>query len=189
MSDHGHGHGHEPDVDVLEEMGYETTDINLNRKSVTALSFWFIAFIAFSFGVAWLYFTVYGRVTGFFGPDQKPQEVVRRELPPEVPLLQSNRTAAKDMHDLAADEKTRMSEAGWNEGEVTARIPVSAAIDIVASRGLPTRAGAKIPDDYKDTSNVNFMDGATMPEDGEAHSSEAGGSAGGHDDGHAEGEH
>ncbi len=165
--DHGHGHGNEPDVDVLEEMGYETTDINLNRGTVGWLSFWFIAFIAFCFLVAWLYFTLYGRVTGFFGPDQKPQEVVRRQLPPAVPLLQSNRTAAKDMHELREEELVKLNALEWNEDRKTAKIPVTDAIEILAERGLPTRANAGIPADYVDRAPVDSMTPMPpMPDEG-----------------------
>lgn len=162
MSDHG---PEKLDYDLLEDMGYETSDVDLSAKTVSWVSGGLVAFIVASLFIAWWFFVGIGRVTGF-GVDPKETEVVRRELPPEVPLLQSNATVQEDMVALRREENAKLNAAEWNEGGRTAKIPVANAIEIVANRGLPTRTGAGIPGDYdltiRDREPMSVMD---MPKD------------------------
>ena len=171
MSDHGHEPETSMDNDLLEDLGYETTDVDLRGKVISWHAFAFVAFIAFSFGVAWLYWTVADRSDGnpYFMSPKKPENVARRELPPEVPLLQSNITAAKDMHVLREQEAERMNKAEWIDGSRKAAIiPVENAIEIVAHRGLPTRPGAGVPSDYKKRVTGSEKGGLKAPWTGES---------------------
>lgn len=147
MSDHGHDE--KPvDMDLLEEMGYEPTDVNLERKPVTWVTIGFVGFIGFSIFVSWLFWTAADRVEFFKSPDNR---VERRRMPArDIPLVQSNVTAKKDMHDLRALEKEKLNATGWVEGEEgVAKIPVADAMRILAERGVPTRENAGLPSDYK----------------------------------------
>lgn len=145
MADH-----HDPlddrDMDLLEEMGYEPTD-TASESPIGQYTLWFFGFLAVMMGVSFLFLTVADRVQGFKFTQQRDE---RRVLPPEgTPLLQSNVTAHKDMKDLRKEELEKLNASGWtDELQDTAKIPVNRAMEIVVDRGLPTRAGAGVPDDY-----------------------------------------
>lgn len=144
MSDHGKHDDH--DSDLLEDLGYETADVNYTAKGLSALSFGFIAFIIGSFVIAWLFWTAADRVKFFQSPRSEP--TARRPLPPEAPLLQSNITAVEDMVDLRKEERAKMDEMKWADDHKSAVIPVEDAMEIVLARGLPTRANPHVPSDY-----------------------------------------
>lgn len=146
MSDHDKNEMH--DDDLLDEMGYEQADMDLSGGTVSKVSLTFIVFIIASLGVSWLYWTAADRV-GFFKSPENQRNVERRELPPEVPILQSNITAHEDMVSLRKVEEAKLNAVGWNEDSDTAKIPVENAIEILAARGLPTRANPGMPDDYE----------------------------------------
>ena len=151
MSDHEKHDDHGlNDGDLLEEMGYEQTDMDLRGSTVSKVSIWFIVFIAASFGFSWFYWTAIDRVGGgFFTSPEETRNVNRRELPETVPILQSNATAHEDMVTLRAEEEGKLNAAEWNEDGATAKIPVDNAIEILAARGLPTRDDPGTPDDYE----------------------------------------
>lgn len=155
MSDHGHDE--KPvDLDVLEDMGYEPSDVNLERKPVTWVTIGFVGFVVFSIAVSWLFWTAADRVEFFKSPENRAE---RRRVPAkEIPLVQSNVTASKDMYELREVEKEKLSATEWVEGEDgVAKIPVEDAMRILAERGLPTRENAGIPDDYKPVTGEGGM--------------------------------
>lgn len=156
MADHGHGHNHDQDMDLLEGMGYEPRDMDLSGKTVGLNVIALVVFIVASFVIAWWFLVLYGRTTGFFREPGQPVNVARRQLPPEVPRLQSNTTAKLDMVKLRTEEAAKLNAVEWTDTSKThARIPVENAIEILAHRGLPTRSGAKVPADYKDRASAH----------------------------------
>lgn len=154
MSNHDHGHEPEQDLDLLADMGYERSDFNLTAPALSKLSIGFLVFIGACFVAAWLVWDVLDR-TDYFKASPKPVNAARRQLPKEVPLLQSNATAKKDMEDLRALEETKLNASEWtNESRTVAKIPVESAIELVAKRGMPTRANAGIPSEYVDRASA-----------------------------------
>lgn len=144
MSDHHNEHIEERDMDLLEELGYEPTDEAANSK----LGFHAVFFFTFFFvmvGASYGVLTVLDRVEGF----RYTQKQERRVMPPEgTPLLQSNTTAHSDMQDLRKQEHDKLNKYNKNE-DGTYTIPVDKAMEIVGERGLPTRADAGVPGDYR----------------------------------------
>lgn len=55
-----------------------------------------------------------------------------------VPLIQSNFTATKDIHDLRRKEEETVHQSGWvDKSKGIARIPIEDALEDVAKSGLP----------------------------------------------------
>ncbi|MBS1724135.1 MAG: hypothetical protein JSS66_14420 [Armatimonadetes bacterium] len=133
-----HEHDKEPvDTNLLEEMGYEQTDVNL--KSVAWGTVWFmiISTVIMLVGMLLMWWVMPHQT--FNVPSDK---VAERRLKPEdpAPLLQSNATALQDMHDFQAKETDAVTTYGWTDrksGHV--RVPVEVAMKDVLQRGLPTR--------------------------------------------------
>lgn len=146
MSDHTENHNE--NLDVLENLGYEQSDIDASPKVLTTHSAIFLGFIIFSFGMAWITLSVLDRADSFkFG---RANTEVQRTPPDEAPLLQSNITAKKDMVDLRHKEEEKLNSYEEVEDHPgTYKIPVKKAMEIVAERGLPTSADASIPEDYQ----------------------------------------
>jgi hypothetical protein len=72
--------------------------------------------------------------------DTPVSPVASRTQVPPGPRLQAS--AATDMRSFRAHEDSLLNGYGWvDKGTGVARIPIGRAIDIVAQRGLPVRAG------------------------------------------------
>ena len=134
------------DKNLLEELGYEPRDVKTSEfPKHSAL---FAAWFAVTCVIAWLF-------TAWIAPDTvKPRTkdaLARRASPPAgVPLLQSDKTASKDIKDLRAHEEEITTTYGWTDrksGHV--RIPLEEALSEVAREGLPTRPGARYPEGEK----------------------------------------
>jgi hypothetical protein len=137
-----HKHDHqEPDMNVLEKMGYEASDIAAG-KAAKAVG-WTAGLTIFTFAVSW---GIIGLVEGITGAEarvdpKKPLAGFARTPQEPYPLLQSNRTAHKDMVDLMAKEKEALQSYGPAEpGRV--RIPIDRAVAKTLEKGLPVRAAA-----------------------------------------------
>lgn len=140
-------HDHEKkqdDRNLLEEMGYETRDVDpsgMPRGTVV-----FFAALLVTVAIAWVF-------TGTIAPDMvrapDPASLERPVMPPkDAPLLQSGKTASQDMRDLRAQEAARLGSYGWSDRKTGhAHIPIEAAIERVLAKGLPTRPGARLPED------------------------------------------
>ncbi len=178
MSDHGHGNEPEKDLDLLADMGYEKSDFNLSAPVMTKLSIGFFGFIAVCFVAAWLFWDGIDR-TDYFKKADKPENTARRQLPKEIPLIQSNATAKKDMEDLRKLEQQKLTASGWaNESKTIAKIPVSSAIDLIVEKGLPTRANPGVPAEYVDRASAKTPKPVAQPGGEvplETHSAEGGG--------------
>lgn len=128
------------DVDVLMEMGYEPID-EAGGSNISKMSAWFFGFFIFSLFLSWGFIAVADRVPGMkFTQERQPRPMMPGK---DVPLLQSNATAAKDMYDLRKIEVEKSTAMGWNDaGQKSAKVPVDTAMEIVVKRGLPYKSGA-----------------------------------------------
>lgn len=140
-TDHGFGpERSEEEMNVIRELGYEPTDVEV--RSAPKHVVWFFVSMAVMIGFSWLFMRV-------FSPDLTQRgeqgDYVRDMVPAEnVPLLQSNKTAEQDMHDLRAEERAKLEALGWvDESTGVAQIPVLDAIDVLLENGLPTRQDAQ----------------------------------------------
>lgn len=143
MSDHDHEE-ETRDLDVLEKLGYEPKDVDLGTKELAGLTLSFVVFMAFSLLAAWLFLGIFDRVDSF---TMKPRPVQpKRPMPENAPVLQTNITAQKDMVELRALEDEKLHAAKPIEGDPGHFIiPVDAAMDILAARGIPDNKNGKIP--------------------------------------------
>jgi hypothetical protein len=134
-------HSKEPDdKNLLEEMGYEPTDIK--SQVLPRTTGIFFLFVIVSFGLSWLFIYIVAPDMAIV-PDASRLER-KRVPPPEAPLVQSSMTAKKDMIELAREETAKATTYAWtdrNNGKV--RIPIDQAMEIVARDGLPERPGAR----------------------------------------------
>lgn len=140
-TDHGFGPERTPEeMDVIRELGYEPTDVNISSAPKHVI--WFFVFMAVTIAFSWLFMRVFSPPLTESG---QAEEFVRDVVPPEnAPLLQSNRTAMQDMHDLRAEEREKLEGLGWvDESAGIAQIPVLDAIDVILETGLPTRDDAQ----------------------------------------------
>lgn len=127
---------HDAEFSPLEEMGYETEDLQVEKSWLAAI--YFYAGIFVMAGIAWL-------VIWLINPDAivASQKTERKAMPAaDQPLLQGNFTAHHDMVELRADEREKM------DGEDAGAMPVEDAMDAVLREGLPTRANADLPEDF-----------------------------------------
>jgi hypothetical protein len=133
---------HEPkdDLNVLEKMGYETRDFAA-EKTAKALG-WGAFFTIIVFVVSWFMIGFVQAITGAEAKvdANKPLAGFRRMPENPHPLLQSNRTAWKDMIDVKQKEKEALNTYGDADGG-KARIPIDKAIAKTAGT-LPVRANA-----------------------------------------------
>ncbi|MBV6458145.1 MAG: hypothetical protein HONBIEJF_01268 [Fimbriimonadaceae bacterium] len=136
MRDDHHGFVDEFSHDELSAMGYDRRDIKL--KPIAWGVVWHFIFMIGSvpicFGFYWLLVKVVGE-------DQPPITV--RKMPP-APVVQTNITAAGDIHALRQQENEKLNTKGWVDAEKgKVHIPVDEAIDIVARDGLPQASAEK----------------------------------------------
>jgi hypothetical protein len=142
---------HEPkpmpeDKNLLEEMGYEPMDVDPGAfpRGTAVFAVWLAATV----GIAWL-FTAWLSPTTVRPPADEALNR-RAEPPPGVPRVQSNVTALQDMKDLRARESERVNGYGWSDRKSgRAYIPVELAMEKVLRDGLPTRPGARMPEDAR----------------------------------------
>ncbi|MCU0316882.1 MAG: hypothetical protein MUC92_09845 [Fimbriimonadaceae bacterium] len=127
------------ELDVLEEMGYERSDVPVEAlRKPTAI---FFGGSILCFLIAWGFVAVVDRSMVVTPTDA---EIERKVSPPEgTPILQSNITAKKDMVQLRAIEREKATKLEINpENPNVATIPIDDAMRIVTERGLPSRPSA-----------------------------------------------
>lgn len=134
-----------PDLNLLEEMGYEPSDVDPGQAPRVTIIF-FVSIIV-TILISWAFMTSIDRTST---KEPAAQALERRRMPePPNPLLQSNATAKKDMVMLRAEERKKLETYGWvDEAKGIVHIPVEQAIEEVARQGLPTRPNASVPEDY-----------------------------------------
>lgn len=141
-------HKPEPvDINLLEEMGYERTDVNVGTLSKSAIVFFIASTLIMLAGLGSMW--IMAPQLTFGPPKEKLQERVNKPGP-EQPLIQSNATTLMDMREFMAQQKTAISGYHWTDrkkGFVS--IPIDEAMKKVAAEGLPTRAKPASPGDAK----------------------------------------
>jgi hypothetical protein len=141
-------HEHEQDdpevLSEIEKLGYDPRDVPVEQtpKHAYALFISFGVMMLVAALVMWLMDRAQGSRSVFTQP--LPE---RRNAPADpYPLLQSNLTAKKDIHDLRDEEAVKTDTAGWvDESKGTVRIPVATAIELVLKEGLPTTSAGAAP--------------------------------------------
>jgi hypothetical protein len=125
--------GQEPkDKDLLENLGYEKSDVE--PKPVSAGVIAFFAFTVVSFFTAYIFVL-------FIAPDIREvpdeSELERQRLPEDpYPLLQSNVTASKDMSDMRIRELAAKQSYRWvDEDAGIVAVPEDVAIDLALEGG------------------------------------------------------
>ncbi len=124
------------DIDLLKDMGYEPID-HASEGPVGKYAVWFFGFLVLMLGAAWMALSLLPAVVK--APDRT--DLAPRPMMPKenVPLIQSNATAAKDMVDLRKEEAKKLNTTAWADAShKVAKIPVEEAMHIVAERGVPS---------------------------------------------------
>jgi len=130
MHDDHHGFVDEFSHDELSVMGYDRRDFKAKPLIWGVVGHFIVMILSvpICFGFYWLLVKVVGE-------DQPPITV--RKMPPP-PVVQTNITAAGDIHALRKQEAERMNTKGWvDEKKGIVHIPVAEAMDMVAAHGLP----------------------------------------------------
>ena len=148
MADNRHDPQTHPELAPLDlskpEMRHEHRDVDVWAigKFGIGLILLSIVSLAALFGV---YQFLLNREGGALQQTAKGFNVDARHRPP-APQLEE--TPVVDwQRQLAAEEEVLHSYAWVNQREGTVRIPIDRAIDLIAQRGLPTRAAAAASDD------------------------------------------
>ena len=137
-----HDHKDEPiDINLLEEMGYERSDVKMGVLSKSIAGFFLASTVVMAVGVFCMWVAAPNMT--FKAPKEKTQE--RRRMPePNAPLIQSGATALKDMHELIKEQREQQSTYAWTDrksGHV--RVPIDVAMKAVLDKGLPSRVGGQ----------------------------------------------
>lgn len=128
------------DLSVLEEMGYERRDVQVERSPSFVL--WFFGSVLVTFLITagfmwWLQPSMVGT--------QEPAQFRRMPASPN-PILQSNRTAHRDMVDLKQKEKAALNSYGYVDKEKgIVSVPIDVAKDMLLASPPATRPNAKEP--------------------------------------------
>ena len=145
MSDH---HSPEPtDPNLLEELGYERTDVNAATLSKSAIAFFVASTVIMVFGLGsmWL---IAPKLT--FGPPKEKLQDRARKPGTEQPLIQSNATALVDMREFMAKQKSSTTAYEWTDRKRGfVRIPIDEAMKRVIAEGLPVRSNPARSEDIK----------------------------------------
>lgn len=157
----------EEQLDELKKLGYDRTDAD--QKKI----WWQVAgvfgFVVFSWGITVLayQFLVPG---GARAPEQAVNAASMRIPPAPNPMLQSNATAAADMHVLRQNEMKHLTSVGYvDEAAGVVYIPIKDAIDDVATNGLPFGpAGSRVipPAPVTPTEEISGADDVSAANDG-----------------------
>ena len=132
-------HQSEPiDLNLLEEMGYERSDVNVGTLSKSAIVFFIASTLIMVAGLVSMWILA---PTMTFGPSKEKVAERSRKPGSDQPLLQSNATALTDMREFMAKQKTATTTYSWSDRKKGyVRIPIDEAMKKVAAQGLPTRA-------------------------------------------------
>jgi hypothetical protein len=114
---------------------HERSDIDVWAVGKFAIALGFLCVL--SFGLLFGLFKYFQSVTG--GPMPKSElNVDARSLPPE-PRLQT--TPITDLKEMRAAEDKILGTYGWvDQSHGVVRVPIDRAMDMLAQRGLPSRA-------------------------------------------------
>lgn len=120
--------------DLLQELGYETQDIQYKKFARFGAYFFGFFFICIILGFV---FVALMSPTGLRG-GRMADYVPKTVAPTSTPFLQSNITSRTDIMSLRRKETEQLTTSGpVDQAKGIYRIPVDNAIDIIAQRGLP----------------------------------------------------
>ena len=136
---------HEPsdtrDLSILEEMGYEHEDLQLDAAPKATI--WFFVGVILSIIAGGIIFFMISPDAVAFQRTQTFREFRRMPEAP-APLLQTNRSAHEDIAKLKTAENAELHSFGWvDKAKGVAHIPVEEAMKMTLEEGLPTRDDAK----------------------------------------------
>ena len=104
-----HSPEEERDMNLLEEMGYEPTDVPAADAPKHFIAFFGFAFICAV--TAWVFMSVVDRTST---TEKTEADIARRVMPPTgTPLLQSNSSAKMDMQELRKIEYVKSHTLSW----------------------------------------------------------------------------
>lgn len=120
--------------DLLQELGYETQDIQYKKFARFGAYFFGFFFICIVLGFVFVYLMSPTKLQGGRMADYVPKTAA----PTSTPFLQSNITSRTDIMSLRRKETEQLTTSGpVDQAKGIYRIPVDNAIDIIAQRGLP----------------------------------------------------
>lgn len=135
MSDHSH---QQVDPNLLEEMGYEHSDVNIKTTSWSIVWFFIASTLIMFVGLLVLAFFA-PKMNPLKSPPAMPERV--RKPADEMPLVQSNATAMLDMKDYMSKQGSKVDGYQWTDRKNGfASVPIEDAMRAVEEEGLPTRA-------------------------------------------------
>jgi hypothetical protein len=142
--------------DLLQELGYETQDIQYKKFGVYGMYFFgFFIFCVIS-GFVFMFFMSPTKLHGGKMADSVP----KTDMPLAAPLLQSNITARTDIMSLRRNEAAAMDSAGViDKGHGVYRIPIDQAIDDVAKESDADKAAMGLQTQTADQKNVDISTG------------------------------
>jgi hypothetical protein len=120
--------------DLLQELGYETQDIQYKKFAVYGAYYFGFFFMCILLGFVFVYFMSPTKLQGGRMADFVPKTTA----PTSTPFLQSNITSRTDIMSLRRNETEILTTSGpVDQAKGIYRIPIENAIDIIAQRGLP----------------------------------------------------
>lgn len=145
----GHGHGAVP-------AGHDELDRDLNLRGIAWTVAGLVALVIAAHLIIWYLLAGFDRLEERRDPEPLPLPAANRPpVPPEPRLQPSPEHEAipeQDLRQMREGEDDKLSRPQWiDEAQGTLRIPIEAAIDLLAERGLPAAgAGGPTPDEVRD---------------------------------------
>ncbi len=132
------------DLNILEELGYEPTDVE--TRSIPKVTIIFFVVSTVMFIIAWGVMSVIDR-TSVKTPD--PESFSRRRTPEgDAPLLQTNVSAKLDTIKLRREELAKTETYAWvDESKGIVRVPIELGMQKLLEQGVPTRPNAGTPEE------------------------------------------
>jgi hypothetical protein len=120
--------------DLLQELGYETQDIQYKKFAVYGVYYFGFFFICIALGFFFIWLMSPTGLRGGRMADSMPKTTA----PTSTPFLQRNITSRTDIMSLRRNETALLTTSGpIDQAKGIYRIPIDSAIDIIAQRGLP----------------------------------------------------
>ncbi len=126
----------EPREEPNAERGFEQSDLNLDAIRKGSIGFFSFLIVMLILG-AITFYLMYWKNDPLAGKTDANR--VERIVPEGAPLLQTNVTVKTDIKNLRRRESELLSTTGPSpENPGKQRIPIQAAIEVLAERGLPS---------------------------------------------------
>lgn len=157
--------------DLLQELGYETQDIQYRKFTVYG-AYFFGFFIACA--IAGFFIMLLMSPTGWRG-GRTADYIPKDQAPPASPLLQSNITARTDIMSLRRQETAALtSSAVLDQAHGVYQIPIDQAINLIAQRGLPKTPAMQTGGQFMNGGQSTVSVSGGSPSGGESATSQPG---------------